>query len=770
VAFHRSEGRGAPTSRDSGADRDAKTWLSLRRPSIALLAILLAAALPCLGLSTAAGAANTVPAAPSPVSALAGEDSSATVNWTVGANGGAPIVNFVLTGYVGSTVGFSQEVTATNVGSNLDPTPGALDSVTISNGLVDGTAYSFTVASINSVGTGPESAQTNTVTPTGVPGLPTAAAAVAGNQAALVSWTVAADGGLPISHFVITPYVGATPGTAVTIPAGATGSATDPTPGATDSSTITGLTSGTTYSFTIAAENSDGTGTPSGPTNLVTPNSAPLAPSNVSAAAVPSSKITVHWTVGANDGDAITSFQIVADEFGTSAQSTTNVSAGAVGSVTDPTPGASDSSVISGLTPGTFYAFTVAARNAAGTGAASDLSEWVEPVAPEVAILTVSPASTDFGEVTVGDIEGPTAVTLTNEGSLSDSVTGLTIGGADPDDFVVQGDCGTVSPQQSCTVEVSFLPGTVGLRQATLTATGNPASPVVVTLQGTGTEGYYQFNAQGRVDTFGDAASYGDASGGPLNKPIVGMAATGDDGGYWLVASDGGIFNYGDADFFGSTGSIHLNQPIVGMAATLDDGGYWLVASDGGIFAYGDAAFYGSTGGIHLNKPIVGMATTPDGGGYWLVASDGGIFSYGDAAFYGSTGGIHLNKPIVGMATTPDGGGYWLVASDGGIFSYGDASFFGSTGGINLNKPIVGMATTPDGAGYWLVASDGGVFSYGDAIFYGSDAGTGSSDIVGMVGDAPPTLQASLDVPAVRDGARNRTELDRLALSRTKDR
>ena len=48
--------------------------------------------------------------------------------------------------------------------------------------------------------------------------------------------------------------------------------------------------------------------------------------------------------------------------------------------------------------------------------------------------------------------------------------------------------------------------------------------------------------------------------------------------------------------FFGSAGAFHLNKPIVGMAATGDGGGYWLVASDGGIFTYGDAQFYGSTG------------------------------------------------------------------------------------------------------------------------------------------------------------------------------
>ena len=142
---------------------------------------------------------------------------------------------------------------------------------------------------------------------------------------------------------------------------------------------------------------------------------------------------------------------------------------------------------------------------------------------------------------------------------------------------------------------------------------------------------------------------------------------------YWEVASDGGIFTFGNASFYGSMGGKPLNRPIVGMAATPDENGYWLVASDGGIFNYGDAGFFGSTGGTRLVAPVVGMARTPDGGGYWLVASDGGVFSYGDAHFYGSMGGKALNRPIVGIAATHDGLGYWLVASDGGIFAFGDA-------------------------------------------------------------------------------------------------
>ena len=259
--------------------------------------------------------------------------------------------------------------------------------------------------------------------------------------------------------------------------------------------------------------------------------------------------------------------------------------------------------------------------------------------------------------------------------------------------------------------------GPVHQAAAATTQAAAAATPAV-------TPGYWLAASDGGVYSY-DAQWFGSLRGTPLNRPIVGSAATSDGQGYWMVASDGGIFSYGDAHFYGSTGGIRLNRPIVGMAADPTTGGYWMVASDGGVFSY-NAPFRGSTGAIHLNQPIVGMAATPDGQGYWLVASDGGIFSFGDAHFYGSTGAVHLNQPIVGMAATPDGQGYWLVARDGGIFSFGDAHFYGSTGGMRLARPIVGMAATPDGRGYWLAAADGGVFTFGDAPFLGSAGGSSS--------------------------------------------
>ena len=196
---------------------------------------------------------------------------------------------------------------------------------------------------------------------------------------------------------------------------------------------------------------------------------------------------------------------------------------------------------------------------------------------------------------------------------------------------------------------------------------------------------------------------------------------------FWLATPVGSVYAFG-VPTLGAPGAP-LNRPIVGASATGDQQGYWLVASDGGVFSYGDAVFYGSTGNLHLNRPIVGLTATPDGNGYWLVASDGGVFSFGDAGFHGSTGNLHLNPPIVGMAPTPDGQGYWLVASDGGVFSFGDAAFHGSTAGTP-GDPVERLVPTASGQGYWVVQQSGTATPFGDA------------------GSAAPPAQALLFTPA----------------------
>ena len=94
---------------------------------------------------------------------------------------------------------------------------------------------------------------------TAFPGTPTGVTAVAGNGQAAVSWTAPAWSGLSaITGYVVTPYVGGVAGTPVF-------------PGNVTSTIVNGLDNGTTYTFTVAATNTQGTGGPSTHSNAVTP-------------------------------------------------------------------------------------------------------------------------------------------------------------------------------------------------------------------------------------------------------------------------------------------------------------------------------------------------------------------------------------------------------------------------------------------------------------------------------------------------------------------
>ena len=101
--------------------------------------------------------------------------------------------------------------------------------------------------------------------PATAPAAPTGASATAGNASATVSWNAPSNGGSLITSYTVTPYAGSTALTPTTV------TGTPPTTNA----TISGLTNGTSYTFTVTATNAIGTGPPSSPSNAVTPSNNP---------------------------------------------------------------------------------------------------------------------------------------------------------------------------------------------------------------------------------------------------------------------------------------------------------------------------------------------------------------------------------------------------------------------------------------------------------------------------------------------------------------
>jgi len=93
-----------------------------------------------------------------------------------------------------------------------------------------------------------------------VPGAPTGVSATAGDKKASLTWTKPSDeGGSAISAYKITPLIAGVPQAPIATPTAAT------------SYTVEGLANGTTYTFTVAAVNSNGPGPASSPSAPVTP-------------------------------------------------------------------------------------------------------------------------------------------------------------------------------------------------------------------------------------------------------------------------------------------------------------------------------------------------------------------------------------------------------------------------------------------------------------------------------------------------------------------
>ena len=300
--------------------------------------------------------APNAPAAPTGVTATAG-DAQASIGWTPGSNGGSAV---------------------TRVEFALDDTNAVDDSTTNTasphtiTGLTNGQTYVVYVRLVNAAGEGawslpssPFTPQASTPTPTPPqpvftpPGQPRKVSADPGNAQASVTWLAPGDTGtFPIDGYVVRAQ-----------PGGQTCS----TP--TTTCTVTGLTNGTAYTFTVTASSAAGTGLASAPSAPVTPRTIPGSPAVV-AAAPGDTRAIITWSAPADDGGSpITGYRVT----------TIPTSDGCTVTATTCT--------LTGLTNGREYVVSVIATNAAGTSAPATVT--VTPRGKASIVISGSRSSND---------------------------------------------------------------------------------------------------------------------------------------------------------------------------------------------------------------------------------------------------------------------------------------------------------------------------------------------------------------------------------------
>ena len=163
-------------------------------------------------------------------------------------------------------------------------------------GLVNGASYTFTVKATNGIGTSLASAPTSTVIPAGPADAPTNVTAVPGAAIATVTWSAAlASNGAPVTGYRVV----STPGAKTCLTA---------SPDVLSCS-VSGLTNGVAYTFSVYALSDVGDSLPSIASASVTPTGAPGAVTKMIATSSAVRTATVTWSGGTLNGAKLVSYE-----------------------------------------------------------------------------------------------------------------------------------------------------------------------------------------------------------------------------------------------------------------------------------------------------------------------------------------------------------------------------------------------------------------------------------------------------------------------------
>jgi len=232
-------------------------------------------------------------------------------------------------------------------------------------GLIPGRKYYLRAFITSSIGTNYSDVINFTAAST-VPTKPTNVTATPGNQNAVIAFTASENNGSTITGYKVTSY-----------PGGITAE------GSNSPITITGLTNGTAYRFTVHAINGNGNSPESDTTTAVTPATVPSVPSIAFVHSVADGSAYVYYNYSAGSGGSrINSY-------------TVTLSPGAI-TVTDTV----NPIAVQNLTPGASYSAVIKANNAIGSsGWSTPAYNWVFPVSAVITTDSVAGITTQGATV-----------------------------------------------------------------------------------------------------------------------------------------------------------------------------------------------------------------------------------------------------------------------------------------------------------------------------------------------------------------------------------
>jgi hypothetical protein len=426
-------------------------------------------------------------------------NASATVSFSPGEGGGLPN-SYRATSTPG---GFSGT-------SNTSP-------ITVS-GLQSGVAYTFGITGTNNFGTSASSVSSNSITANTVPETPTIS----------VSPSTVSYGGVPTARAVvsgsnggssITNYSYSTDGTSYT--------ALSPAQTTSPLTINGGFTAGSSYNLYLKAINTNGTSNASSVASFTASTVSQSPTIGTATANGIDGQVSVTFTAPANNGgSAITSYTVTS--------SPGNITA----------TGSSSPIIVSGLSNGTSYTFTVTATNSSGTSAASASSNTATPFI--AAIITGGTLSSDATYY---------YRTFVNDGTLSVSATSANL-----DVLLIAGGGGGRQAGGGAG-GVIYYPArntTVGTYPVTIGAGGSSAAGSNSTAFGLTAIG----GGVGAPSNDQQGGSGGSGGGGGRDYGAAGVAIQGSGSGWTGYGSNGGRASqsgYGGAGGGGGSGSAGSN-------------------------------------------------------------------------------------------------------------------------------------------------------------------------------------------------------------------